>query len=83
MGQHSPRSFPAVSLVSVTKSDATVYNPPLRSLYVGSGGDVAILAVDDTDPVTVPSVPSGSVLNIAIKKVMATNTTASAMVGYR
>ncbi len=74
------RNAPAQSLAAVTKSDSTVYEPPLRGLYVGTGGDVAVMARGDTAAVTLTNVPSGSILPIEIKKVMSTNTTGSGFV---
>ncbi len=76
-----PSSVPAVSLVSVTKSDSTVYSPPLRAVYVGTTGDVALLAANDSSPVTFTAVPAGTLLPVCAKKVMSTNTSASNLVG--
>ncbi len=73
---------PANHLVAVTKSDTTIYNPPLLALYVGGTGDVALLAVGDTAAVTLTGVPAGTVINwVAIQKVMSTNTTATLLYG--
>lgn len=69
---------PVRRLVAVTKSDSTIVN--CDALYVGTTGDVAILAAEDSVAVTLPSVPAGAILPIACKKVMTTNTTASNMV---
>ncbi len=63
---------------AVTKSDSTIVN--CRALYVGGAGDVAIVAIDDTAAVTLSSVPAGTLLPIACKKIMSTNTTATNMV---
>lgn len=76
-------SDPARGLVAVTKSDATVYDPPLRALYVGGGGNVAILAPDDEAAVTLTDVPAGTILPISCAKVMSANTTATLLVGLR
>lgn len=69
---------PARRALAVTKSDTTIVD--CRALYVGGAGDVAIIADQDTVAVTLSSVPAGSVLPIACKKVMSTNTTATAIV---
>lgn len=68
----------ATKLRAVTKNDSTIVN--CQALYVGTGGDVAILADGDTAAVTLSSVPSGTILPIACSKVMSTSTTASNMV---
>ncbi len=72
----SPGSARAVA--AVTKSDSTIVN--CRALYIGGGGDVAIVALDDSAAVTLVGVPTGALLPIACKKIMSTNTSATSMV---
>jgi hypothetical protein len=74
---------PAVSQVAITKSDTTVYDPPLKALWVGGAGDVAVVAADDTAAVTISGVNGGQIIPVSISKVMSTNTTATLMVGWR
>ena len=69
---------PARRVLAVTKNDTTVVN--CRALWVGGAGDVAITAYDDTAAVTIKDVQAGTVLPIACKFVMATNTTATDIV---
>jgi len=58
-----------------------VYDPPLRALYVGTGGTVIV-----KDPFgnvgTHKNVPNGSVICANIGQVMSGSTTASDFVGY-
>lgn len=68
----------ATKLRTVTPSDSTVV--ACSALYVGTGGDVAILAEGDSAAVTLTAVPAGTVLPIACNKVMSTNTTATNIV---
>lgn len=68
----------AQSLLAVTASDSTQVN--CRALYVGSAGNVAITAMGDIAAVTLSAVPAGTLLPIACKLVMATNTTATNLV---
>lgn len=63
---------------AVTASDATVIRA--EALYVGTGGNVAVVTRKGTT-VTFSSVPSGSILPVAVTKVNSTNTTASGIVG--
>jgi hypothetical protein len=73
---------PAQALVAITKSDATDLTAlGIRALWVGTGGDVAIQALNDDDAVTLVNVPDGTLLPVYCKKVMSTNTTASDIVG--
>lgn len=68
--------------VAIIKSDATVYNPPLRGLYVGGLGDVAVVTQDGS-AVTFTAVPAGTYFPIGLLKVMSTGTTATNIVGLR
>ena len=74
------KSKPAVKAVALTASDATVY-PAFRSLYVGGAGNVALVLAEDTAAVTFVAVPAGTVLPFSFTKLMATNTTATDIVG--
>lgn len=71
---------PLVSFQALTKSDATVL-PITRALYVGTGGDVAIMGAGNTTAVTLKNVPSGTFLWVRVSQFMSTNTTASDVVG--
>ena len=69
-------TWPGTSLFAVTKSDDTVFNPPVRQLYVGTGGDVVVTGVDDVD-VTFKNVADGQYIGpFFIKKVKAATTAA-------
>jgi len=74
--------YPCINAQAITKSDATVYDPPLRRLYVGGTGDVAIRTLQG-DTVTLSAVPVGTrIEGIAISRVMSANTTATLLVGF-
>lgn len=75
------KTKPITKVVAVTKSDATVYNPPLRAVYVGGSGDLAVIAADDTSAVTLVSLMAGIWHPIECKQIMSTNTTATDIVG--
>lgn len=75
-----PRIIPAEKLVAVTKSDATTYNPPLRSIYVGVSGNVAIVDLGGAT-ITLVGLAAGVFHPVCAVKVMATNTTATNIVG--
>lgn len=65
----------------------------VRALWIGNGGDVAILATGDAldaqpkagsgTVVVLANVPSGSVLPISARKVMSTSTTATSVVALK
>jgi len=59
-----------------TPSDATQFTQD-TSLFVGVGGDVAVIMWGDTVAVTLKNVADGTFLPINVRKVMTTNTTAT------
>ena len=67
--------------LAITKSDSTVYSPPLTQIYVGGTGDVAVLGQGDTVPVVFSAVPVGFVIQGVIKKIMSTGTSATLLIG--
>ncbi len=73
--------FPAYKLTAVTPSNSTEL-VGVRALYVGTTGNVAIVACNDTAAVTLTAVPAGTVLPIFVSKVMSTGTTASNIVAF-
>lgn len=71
-----------VQAVAVTKSDTTDLGKT-RAIYVGTQGDLAVLMSGDSDAnsnaaaVTLKNVANGTYLNISVRKVMSSNTSAS------
>lgn len=75
----APVAGPCPNAVAVTPSD-TAYLPAVtRKVYVGTGGALAVV-MRGGGVVTWANVPSGTQLDIQIKRVMATGTTASSIV---
>lgn len=50
-----------------------------KALYVGTGGDLALVS-EDNNVVVWPSVPSGTVLRVAVRRVNVSGTAASNLV---
>lgn len=71
---------PAHSGTVITPSDSAVIGP-FRGLYVGVGGNVAALLVNDAVSVTFLNVANGTLLPIAFTKILSTGTTATSMLG--
>jgi hypothetical protein len=67
---------------NVTKSDTTIYSPPLNGIWVGSVGDVTVITPAGTS-VLFSAVPTGTLLPIQAKQVMSTGTTASLLAGFK
>lgn len=70
---------PGVGGASVTPHDSTDFATPARSLYVGTGGNVAVVALNG-DVVTWANVPDGFIIPVECTRVNATGTTASNIV---
>jgi hypothetical protein len=73
-------SGPASHAFAVTPNDGADLAETTRALYVGTGGSVAaVMASGGT--VTFASLASGTLLPVRISRVLATGTTASAILG--
>lgn len=79
-GQLNTSDASAVGVVAVTPSDVTVFTPPLRGLYVGTTGAVAVTCPDLSTAVFT-AVPAGVILPVLCSKVLSTGTTASTIIG--
>ena len=71
---------PAQHIEAITPADGTDLTFATRGIYVGTGGDLRVLTLGG-DTVTFPDVPAGVILPIRCKRVLATSTTASGIVG--
>lgn len=65
---------------AITPSDTVDFAYPVRGVYVGVTGNVAVVDRNGT-AVTYVAVPAGSVIPICARRVNATNTTATSLVG--
>ena len=74
---------PAKQLVNITPDDGSNLTNNVRGIYVGSGGNLNVVAVNDADGATqtLTAVPTGCVVPIVTKRVMSTGTTASLLIG--
>lgn len=79
-GYSAGLSGPAANFAAVVPSDSTDLPNTCRSLYVGTGGSVAVQPAGGGAAVTFTNVPNGSVLPVRASRVMATGTTASGIV---
>jgi hypothetical protein len=65
---------------SVTPSDSVNFTTEARALYVGGTGNVSLVTIEG-DVLVFNSVPAGSILPVATRRVNSTNTTATNMLG--
>lgn len=70
-------------LVEITPSDDTDLDEPVRALWVGTTGDVELIAEDDPNDgvVVIKNVPDGTLLPIRVRRVLASNTDAQDIIG--
>jgi len=79
--QTTGQVLPASNAMVVTPSDTLDFDVILRGLYVGVAGNVNVLLAKDSSPVVLVGVPAGSLLPLRVKRVFATSTTATNLVG--
>jgi predicted PP-loop superfamily ATPase len=75
-----PKQFVTIS----GGNDSTTYDPPLRRIYVGTGGTVVFTALDGNNAqadFSYTNVANGSYLTGRFIKIKATSTTASGILG--
>ncbi len=73
--------FTATRATVVTPTDGAAVR--FRALHIGTAGNVTVILAGDTTAVTFNSVPAGTRMDIAVKEVKATGTTATNIVGLR
>ena len=71
---------PADNHVAITPHDITDITKVVRAVYVGVGGDIAMVAKDDT-VVVYKGAAAGSIIPFRAKRINATSTTATDLVG--
>lgn len=73
-------SGPAAHAFAVTPNDGVDLSETTRALYVGTAGSIAAVMASGAS-VTFGSIASGTVLPVRVTRVLATGTTASAILG--
>lgn len=72
---------PASNGRAVTPNDGADLAEVTRAVYVGGAGDLRVMLRGDTAPVTLVAVPAGTFCPLRVKRVHATGTTATGIVG--
>jgi vacuolar-type H+-ATPase subunit B/Vma2 len=72
---------PALRTIDVMPDDEKALPIAAKALYIGTGGDVVLRALGDSDFRTFKNLPSGSTLAVRVAAIKATGTTASDIVG--
>jgi hypothetical protein len=71
---------PAFEAAAVTPNDGADLAFTARAIYVGSGGDVALIPKASAAAVTFRNLQSGTILPVTAKRVLAAGTTATHIV---
>lgn len=72
---------PAESCFSIAPNDTAELPRATKAIYIGEGGDVTLIPVRDKTPVTFRNLPSGAILDVRVRAIHATGTTARELVG--
>lgn len=64
----------------ITPHDSTLLASPTNALYIGGTGNITALLMDDTT-VLISAIPVGTYLPLRVKRINATLTTATLIVG--
>jgi len=78
--QDSPTS-PAEACFAIIPDDVAELPVATKGIYIGGDGDVAIITLNNSAPVTFRNLLAGTVLDVRARAIMATGTTATDMVG--
>lgn len=70
---------PAFSAAAVTPNDSVDLAMTARGLFAGGGGDIVAILKGDAAAVTFKNVSSGAILPVAVRRVLATGTTATSI----
>ena len=74
-------SHPARSLIEIDTTSSAILAETTKAIFVGTGGDIAVRAVDDNNMVVLRNVPSGSIVPVRVQQIDPAQTTADDLVG--
>lgn len=72
---------PAERCFPITPNDSEDLHLATKALYVGQGGDVTLIPVRGKEEVTFRNISSGSILDVRVKAIRLSGTTAADLVG--
>ncbi len=72
---------PAEFCFEITPSDTAELMCATKALYIGEGGDLVVTSVRADNPVVFTGVPSGSIIDVRARKISASGTTATNIIG--
>jgi hypothetical protein len=72
---------PALDCFAITPSDSLELPRVTKAIYVGESGTLVLRAAAGAEDVTFHNVPAGYILDVRVRFIRATGTTAAALVG--
>lgn len=72
---------PASDCFPIAPNDSSDVPKATKALFVGTGGDIVLRSVSGAADVTFRNLPDGSILDVRVRAVRATGTSASNLVG--
>lgn len=72
---------PAETCFEIIPNDSADIQMATKAIYVGQGGNLAIISVRNESPVTFTNIAPGSILDIRVRRILVTGTTAGEIVG--
>lgn len=72
---------PSLDCFAITPDDGLDLPKVTKAIYIGEGGDIILRPAMGDQDVEFRNLPSGSTLDVRVRAVRATGTTASALVG--
>ena len=81
LGQAYTLESPSQEVIAITPNDSTDLSVFTRAIYVGVGGDISVIPLAGSTPVTFVGLQAGQLLPIRVKRVRASGTTATNILG--
>lgn len=72
---------PAETCFAIAPDDAAELPVATKAIFIGTGGDVTLRLVADEEDVAFRNLASGSILDVRVRAIRASGTTASDIVG--
>jgi hypothetical protein len=72
---------PAGTCFAITPHDTVEFERATKAIYVGTGGDLVLRPVNGTADVTFRNLPAGFILDVRVRAIRVTGTTAADLVG--
>lgn len=80
-GAANSLTSPAEDCFVITPSDTENLAQATKAIFIGQGGDVRLLPLRGTQPVTFVNLAPGSLLDVRTRQVLATGTSAADLIG--